>query len=61
MNKLHRSFVSSEKLKKHIRCLFRYGCMYTVSYSNLLFHASVPLNAGGTLKDVSMAGKMYIG
>ena len=31
MNKLHRSFVSSEKLKKHIRCLFRYGCMYTVA------------------------------
>ena len=43
MNKLHRSFVSSEKLKKHIRCLFRYGCMYTVSNSNLLFHASIPL------------------
>ena len=47
MNKLHRSFVSSEKLKKHIRCLFRYGCMYTVSNSNLLFHASIPLNADG--------------
>lgn len=57
MNKLHRSFVSSEKLKKHIRCLFRYGCMYTVSNSNLLFHASIPLNADGTLKDVSIAGK----
>lgn len=61
MNKLHRSFVSSEKLKKHIRCLFRYGCMYTVSNSNLLFHASIPLNADGTLKDVSIAGKMYKG
>ena len=50
MNKLHHSFVSSEKLKKHMRCLFRYGCMYTVSNSNLLFHASVPLNEDGTFK-----------
>ena len=31
--------------------------MYTVSNSNLLFHASIPLNADGTLKDVSIAGK----
>lgn len=35
--------------------------MYTVSNSNLLFHASIPLNADGTLKDVSIAGKMYKG
>ena len=61
MNKLHHSFVSSEKLKKHMRCLFRYGCMYTVSNSNLLFHASVPLNEDGTLKNVMIAGKAYKG
>ncbi len=61
MDKLHHSFVSSEKLKKHIRCLFRYGCMYTVSNSNLLFHASIPLNADGSLKDVMIAGKAYKG
>ncbi len=61
MNKLHHSFVSSEKLRKHMKCLFRYGCMYTVNNSNLLFHASVPLNADGTLKDVIIRGKAYKG
>lgn len=44
-----------------MRCLFRYGCMYTVSNSNLLFHASVPLNEDGTLKNVMIAGKAYKG
>ena len=61
MEKLHHSFVSSEKLKQHMNCLFRYGCMYTISNSNLLFHASVPLNADGTLKEVMINGKPYKG
>ena len=61
MEKLHHSFVSSEKLKQHMRCLFRYGCMYTISNSNLLFHASVPLNEDGSLKEVMIAGKPYKG
>lgn len=61
MNKLRHSFVSSEKLKKHMRCLFRFGCMYTVTNSNLLFHASVPLNEDGSLKEVTIAGKTYKG
>jgi len=61
MEKLHHSFVSSEKLRQHMKCLFRYGCMYTISNSNLLFHASVPLNADGSLKDVNIAGKTYKG
>ena len=61
MDKLHHSFVSSEKLKQHVKCIFRYGCMYTVSNSNLLFHASVPLNADGSLKEVRIACKYYKG
>ncbi len=28
--------MSAGEFEKHIRCLFRYGCMYTVSNSNLL-------------------------
>ena len=42
MQKLHHSFRICEKLKKHIRTLLSHGCMYTVSNSNLLFHASCP-------------------
>ena len=61
VNKLHHSFTHSEKLHKHMKCLFRYGCMYNVCNSNLLFHASMPLNEDGTLKDIEIQGKTYKG
>lgn len=61
VHKIHHSFVASEKLKKHMRCLFTYGGMYLVSNSNLLFHASVPLNADGTMKHVKIGKKEYWG
>lgn len=52
--KLHHSFEVSEKLHKHIRSMLAHGCMYAIFNNNLLFHASVPLNADGTLKDVEI-------
>ena len=61
MKRLHHSFRISEKLQKHIRCLFRHGCMYLISNSNLLFHASVPLNADGSLRQVMLDGTPYQG
>ena len=61
VHKLHHSFTRSEKLHKHMKCLFRYGCMYNVCNSNLLFHASMPLNEDGTLKEVVIEGKAYKG
>jgi hypothetical protein len=61
MKRLHHSFRISEKLQKHIRCLFRHGSMFLVSNSNLLFHASVPLNADGSFRQVEIDGKMYEG
>lgn len=61
VKKIHHSFVSSEKLKKHMRCLFTYGGMYLVTNSNLLFHASIPLNEDGTLKKVTINGKKKAG
>ena len=61
MEKIHASFINSEKLKKHMRCLFTYGSMYLVCNSNLLYHASVPLNADGTFKHVLIRGKEYWG
>ena len=61
MKRLHHSFRISEKLQKHIRCLFSHGCMYLVSNSNLLFHASVPLNADGSLREVMLDGTPYSG
>ena len=61
VNKLHHSFMISERLKKHIQCILSHGCMYTVCNSNLLFHASMPLNADGSLKEVALRGEKYKG
>jgi fructose-1,6-bisphosphatase-3 len=61
MKKIHRSFILSEKLKKHIQCLYTHGGMYLVTNSNLLYHASVPLNPDGTLKEVKLENKFYKG
>lgn len=61
VNKLHHSFRISEKLQKHIRCLLSHGCMYGVFNGNLLFHASIPLNEDGSLKEVALNGKKYKG
>lgn len=61
MKKLHHSFRVSEKLRKHIRTILSHGCMYTICNQNLLFHASIPLNDDGTLKNVEILGKTYAG
>lgn len=61
VQKLHNSFTGSEKLRTHMKCLFRYGCMYNVCNSNLLFHASMPLNEDGSLKEINILDKKYKG
>lgn len=61
MARLHRSFVICDKLKKHINVFFDHGGMFNVSNSNLMFHASVPLNEDGSLKAVEVLGKKYKG
>ena len=61
MQKLHHSFRVSEKLRKHIRTILSHGCMYNICNQNLLFHASVPLNDDGSLKDVEILGQRYQG
>ena len=57
MRRIKHSFECSEKLKKHMRCLFTHGSMYQVCNSNLLFHASVPMNPDGTLSPASAPKK----
>ncbi|MGM9759358.1 MAG: fructose-1,6-bisphosphatase [Parabacteroides sp.] len=59
--KLKHSFESSEKLKKHMRCLFTHGSMYQVCNSNLLFHASIPMNPDGSFKQVKIQNAYYAG
>lgn len=54
IEKLRHSFVISEKLHRHIRTILTHGALYSVYNNNLLFHASVPLNEDGSLKDVEI-------
>ena len=62
MAKLHHSFMVCEKLHKHIKIMLQHGGMYAICNNNLLFHASCPLNADGTLKEVEIyPGKKYYG
>lgn len=61
VEKMHHTFRVSDKLQKHVKCLLQHGCMYSICNSNLLFHASVPLNADGSLKTVSLMGRQYKG
>ncbi|MCR4918564.1 MAG: fructose-1,6-bisphosphatase [Prevotella sp.] len=61
MARLHHSFVVCEKLRKHIKSLLAHGCMYAIYNQNLLFHASCPLNADGSLKAVRIYGREYSG
>lgn len=62
MDKLSHSFMVSEKLHKHVKLLLQHGCMYSVFNNNLLFHASVPINEDGSLKEVEIyPGRKYAG
>lgn len=61
MDKLIHSFTVSDKLKRHIGIFFSHGSLFAVHNSNLLFHASMPLNEDGTLKEVCVEEKPYKG
>ena len=61
MEKLLHSFSVSDKLKRHISIFFSHGSLFQICNSNLLFHASIPLNEDGSLKEVEVNGKLYSG
>ncbi|MDE6295239.1 MAG: fructose-1,6-bisphosphatase [Muribaculaceae bacterium] len=61
MTKLTHSFLVSEKLQSHMDIFLNHGGMYTTCNSNLLFHASVPLNEDGTLKMIDILGERLSG
>lgn len=58
---MHASFVGSEKLRRHIRCMLHRGSFYLARNNNLLYHASIPLNADGSFKTVTVAGEPFRG
>lgn len=61
INRLGRSFFMSERLRRHIESLLQHGGMFSVCNSNLLFHASIPLNEDGSLREVEVCGGVVKG
>ena len=61
IDRLTRSFETSEKLRRHMSCFLDHGSLYLVHNNNLLFHGSVPLNPDGTFKPMNIDGKQYAG
>ncbi len=61
VEKLMHSFMQSEKLQKHLNCLYSKGSMYLTINQNLLYHASIPLDKNGEFKNVNIQGKDYSG
>lgn len=61
IDRLQSTFLTSEKLRKHIQYLFDKGSMYLTYNSNLLVHGCIPLNEDGSLKEVKVLDKKLKG
>ena len=55
------NFVTSEKLKQHVRFLYAKGSMYCRYNDNLLYHACLLLNEDGSFKEKEIDGAVYYG
>lgn len=56
MERLRHSFMRSERLQSHVNCLLMRGGMYAVYNSNLMFHAAIPINEDGSMREVVFGG-----
>lgn len=56
MERLRHSFMRSERLQAHVNCLLMRGGMYVIYNSNLMFHAAVPINEDGSMREVVFDG-----
>lgn len=61
MRKLHRQFVSGQRLRKHIQFLYDNGSMYNVYNGNLIYHGCVPVDKNGAFDKLCIDGGLYHG
>ena len=61
VNKLRESFVTSEKLKKHIELFINKGAMYSCYNGNLLIHGCMPVDSEGNFQKFTYENKQYEG
>lgn len=58
---LTKAFLNSALLQKHMSIFINKGSMYKVENNNIMYHALVPLNEYGTLKEVTLEGATLSG
>ncbi len=56
VDRLRHSFMRSERLQAHVNCLLMRGGMYMIYNSNLMFHAALPINEDGSMREVVFDG-----
>ncbi len=61
VDQLARSFRRSEKMQKHLHCLYQHGSLFLVRNNCLLYHAAIPLNADGSFQEVTLHGQRLKG
>ena len=61
MSSLAHSFHHSERLQKHLKCLYQRGSLFLVKNNCLLYHAAIPMNADGTFTEVNVCGQKVSG
>lgn len=58
---LEDAFQTNEKLQRHMAFFLEHGSLYKIENNTLMFHACVPLNADGSLKQVNLYGETLAG
>ena len=61
INDLTKSFLNSEALQRHMAIFINKGSMYKIENNNLMYHALVPLNEDGSLKEVTINNESLSG
>lgn len=61
MAALEQAFQTNKKLQRHMAFFLERGSLYKIENDTLMFHACVPLNADGTLKQVNLYGETLAG
>lgn len=61
LGSLRRSFLSSEKLKRHLDFLMTHGSLYLIYNDNLIYHGCIPLRGDGSYAEHTEGGRTYAG
>jgi fructose-1,6-bisphosphatase-3 len=58
LNRIKQSFLTSQKLREHVRFLIERGAMYLIRDDNLIFHGCVPVDEKGEFLPFPIDGQM---